>query len=112
MKRHLVAALAVLSLSSAPAIAENESLNAALGGALGGGLGALVGNELGGRSGAIVGGALGAATVTAVTTNEPRHDHRGGYYREPYAVGYYERDHRGPHRSFCPPGQAKKGLCW
>ena len=111
MKRHLAAALAALSLSSAPALAESEGLNAALGGAIGGGLGALVGNELGGRSGAIVGGALGAATVTAVTTNEPRHRHRGDY-REPYAVGSYERDHRRPHRSFCPPGQAKKGLCW
>jgi hypothetical protein len=111
MKSYLAGALVVLSFLSAPAMADSERVEAVIGGAVGGGLGALIGNELGGRNGAIVGGALGAAAVTAVTTAESRHDHRGGGYREPRAVRYYEQDRRGPRGYFCPPGQAKKGRC-
>jgi hypothetical protein len=94
-------------LCSAPALAGNQSLDAAIGGGLGGAAGAAIGSELGGRQGAIVGGALGAATGAAVTTSGHREPEYvpydpppKRYYRSPPAPDY-----------FCPPGQAKKRRC-
>lgn len=108
MKRGLALALATCSILSLPAIAAEDSLQAALGGAVGGGLGALIGNELGGRGGAIVGGALGAATVTAVATPGPRRWADPPVHGRP--VYRYDGDEYG--RVSCPPGLARQGRCW
>lgn len=43
-----------------------------------------------------------------------RHDYRhydDHYYRDGYYRRYYDDHHHGGYRSFCPPGQAKKGRC-
>lgn len=85
----------------------DQTLDAAIGGALGGGAGAALGQEAGGREGAIIGGALGAAVGTTITTKRSQPENRSRYYetREPVIIEHHE------HRSFCPPGQAKKGNC-
>jgi hypothetical protein len=110
MKRIFTLMFLAAVLLSAPALSDDQSLDAAVGGAVGGGLGAFIGNELGGRDGAILGGAVGAATGAAVTTDH--RDHRPSpprYYVYPAGPRPH---HRGPPpRRFCPPGQAKKGRC-
>jgi len=95
------------TLTSASAIADNSTLDAAIGGGIGGAAGAAIGNEVGGRDGAIVGGALGGAIGAAVNTDdEPRHTtHRKTYYK----TSVPSDGHSGS--KFCPPGQAKKGRC-
>jgi len=111
MKRFLAAALSFASLIGVPAMADNDSLDAAVGSAVGGGLGAFVGNEMAGRNGAIVGGALGAATGAAVATQNDRRpppDYPPRYYSYPAPYHPYPP---GPPGHFCPPGQAKKGRC-
>ena len=111
MKQFLATALYFTSLVGVPAMADNDSLDAAVGSAVGGGLGALLGNEAAGRNGAIVGGALGAATGAAVATQNdrrPRYDYPPRYYSYPAPYRPYPP---GPPRHFCPPGQAKKGNC-
>jgi hypothetical protein len=125
MKRTLTTLLLSLSLTAAPAFADDYSGRAAVGGAVGGALGAYLGAEVDGRTGAIVGGGLGAAAGTAIATDgyrEPRryrtypyYRHDGDrYYRDRYRYDYRPRLHnRHPHHGrFCPPGQAKKGRCW
>jgi uncharacterized protein YcfJ len=94
------------ALTSASAIADNSTLDAAIGGAIGVAAGAAIGNEICGRDGAIVGGALGGAVGAAVNTDE-NNDHsrsskRSSYRSEPRYVY--------PASSFCPPGQAKKDV--
>jgi hypothetical protein len=115
MKRYLAGIPMIAVLLGAPAMADDQSLDAAVGGAVGGGLGAFIGNELGGRPGAITGGALGAAAGAAVTTDDyRRYGHPGpAYYGgyPPYGPGY-RYGPPGPPGRFCPPGQAKKGRCW
>lgn len=39
------------------------------------------------------------------------HHHRDRYYRERDYRDHYDGHHHGGYRSFCPPGQAKKGRC-
>lgn len=91
----------IAALIATPALAGNQTLDAAIGGGLGGAAGAAIGNEVGGRNGAILGGALGAAGGAAVTTDEQR-DRR---YHD-------DRDRRrGGRGNFCPPGLAKQGRC-
>jgi hypothetical protein len=112
MKQFLAAALSFASLVGVPAMADNDSLDAAVGSAVGGGLGALLGNEAAGRNGAIVGGALGAATGAAVATQNdrrPRYDYPPRYYSYPPTYRSFPPGPPGPY--FCPPGQAKKGRC-
>lgn len=96
-----------LTLTSATAIADNSTLDAAIGGGIGGAAGAAIGNEIGGRDGAIVGGALGGAVGAAINTDEKHqynNTNKNEYYRsEPRYVR--------PASRFCPPGQAKKGRC-
>jgi hypothetical protein len=95
------------TLTSASAIADNSTLDAAIGGGIGGAAGAAIGNEIGGRDGAIVGGALGGAAGAAVNTDE-NNDHSDSDKRSSYRSGprYVH-----PASRFCPPGQAKKGRC-
>lgn len=84
-------------LVAAPAIADDDTLEAAIGGGLGGAAGAAIGNEIGGDEGAIIGGALGAAGGAYLATEEDGYDDD-------------DRDDRF-NEDFCPPGQAKKGRC-
>jgi outer membrane lipoprotein SlyB len=96
------------TLTSASAIADNSTLDAAIGGGIGGAAGAAIGNEIGGRDGAIIGGALGGAVGVAVNTDEkPQHSssHRKTYHRS----DHHQHEHHSSH--FCPPGQDKKGRC-
>ena len=102
--RYLVFAV---TLVSAPAGAENSTLDAAIGGGIGGAAGAALGNEIGGRDGAIVGGALGGAVGAAVNTDEDRHNRKQGKNTSYRSDDRYVR----PTSHFCPPGQAKKGRC-
>ncbi len=106
-----------VALATGPAVAQNHSAQAALGAGLGGALGAYIGSEVDGRGGAIVGGALGAAAGAAIAT--PRYyEHSRVVVREVYRPrprAHYrpgwDHYHDHPERSFCPPGQAKKGRC-
>jgi hypothetical protein len=108
------------SILCVSAVRASDSLDAAIGGAVGGGLGAFVGSEIGGREGAIIGGAVGGAAGAAVATDGHRAVRPEPYYRPVpvyrapvYRAPVYREPiyHRHP-RSFCPPGQAKKGRCW
>jgi len=108
----------VFTLTSAPVIAGNSTLDAAIGGGIGGAAGAAIGNEIGGRDGAIIGGALGGAVGVAVITDEKSHHdspHRRAYFgnddyqHEHHRHNHYRHEHH--HAHFCPPGQAKKGRC-
>jgi outer membrane lipoprotein SlyB len=104
--KHLLCC-ATLSSTLAQLALADQTLDAALGGALGGGAGAAIGQQAGGREGAVIGGALGAAVGTTITTKHSHHESRSQYYeaREPVIIEHHE------HRTFCPPGQAKKGNC-
>jgi len=96
------------TLTSASAIADNSTLDAAIGGGIGGAAGAAIGNELGGRDGAIVGGGLGGAIGAAVNT-EDESQHTKAFRKTNYKSSQPKSGHSGSH--FCPPGQAKKGRC-
>ncbi|WP_439841778.1 hypothetical protein [Aeromonas taiwanensis] len=41
--------------------------------------------------------------------DDHHHHHRDRYYRERDYRDHYDGHHHGGYRSFCPPGQAKKG---
>ncbi|MCO4203808.1 hypothetical protein [Aeromonas taiwanensis] len=43
--------------------------------------------------------------------DDHHHHHRDRYYRERDSRDHYDGHHHGGYRSFCPPGQAKKGRC-
>ncbi|MBP4039711.1 hypothetical protein DRM94_03205 [Aeromonas taiwanensis] len=43
--------------------------------------------------------------------DDHHHHHRDRYYRERDYRDHYDGHHHGGYRSFCPPGQAKKGRC-
>lgn len=43
--------------------------------------------------------------------DDHHHHHRDRYYRERDYRDDYDGHHHGGYRSFCPPGQAKKGRC-
>ena len=95
-----------LSLTSATAIAGDQTIDAALGGGIGGAIGGALGAEIDGRNGAIIGSGVGAAIGAAVATAEDKtsvHRHSGS---AGYAVA---KDH--PKGYHCPPGQAKKDRC-
>ena len=96
-----------LALTTASAIADNSTLDAAIGGGRGGAAGAAIGNEIGGRDGAIVGGALGGAVGAAVNTDD-KHNHNKSNKKTSYRS---EPQYVRPASRFCPPGQAKKGRC-
>jgi len=103
-KRYLGFLLALVVIE---ANADSSTLDAAIGGGIGGAAGAAIGNEIGGREGAIAGGALGGAVGAAYNTDDsPR-------YSDQHRKTYYESAprHQHPGSHFCPPGQAKKGLC-
>ncbi len=104
--KFLLGCVAAFGALTQPVFAD-QTLDAALGGALGGGAGAAIGQQAGGREGAVIGGALGAAVGTTITTKRSQHESRSRYYeaREPVIIEHHE------HRTFCPPGQAKKGNC-
>jgi hypothetical protein len=89
----------LLCALSLPALAEDDTLDAAVGGAIGGAVGAAIGNEVGGRDGAVLGGAIGGAAGVAIATESDGDDGRG-----PVIVTGGPADHRG-----LPPGLAKKG---
>lgn len=43
--------------------------------------------------------------------DDHHHHHRDRYYRERDYRDHYDGHHHSGYRSFCPPGQAKKGRC-
>ena len=111
MKTKCKVLLVVLPFLSLPAVADNSTLDAAIGGGLGGAVGGAVGNELGGRDGAIIGAGVGAAAGAAISTSEngeSKHESGSRKSRPDVRVEY---DRYPARRSFCPPGQAKKGRC-
>lgn len=114
MNRSATLALIVAALSCGPALADNQTTDAAIGGAIGGATGAVIGSQVGGREGAIVGGAIGAATGTAIATDggEPRHEHvhEVEHVEKVEHVEVIEH-HRHHHGGFCPPGLARQGRC-
>lgn len=113
MNRSAVLTLIIAALSCGPALAGNQTTDAAIGGAIGGATGALIGSQVGGREGAVVGSAVGAATGTAIATDgdEPRHEHVREVEHVEVVEHHYEHHHERYHGGFCPPGLAKKGRC-
>ena len=100
--KNLLCAALLLAMSSTPALAGSNTVDAAIGGAIGGALGAAVGNEIGGREGAVVGGAIGGAAGAAIAT-----DSNGKPIRTQTVHTHVIAEPR-PVRSL-PPGLAKQG---
>ncbi len=102
--RRVYCLIAIMAFLPAVVIAaDNQTIDAAIGGAVGGAIGGAIGAEVGGREGAIIGAGVGAAAGAAVNTKDSE------AYDKEHRVYYYEKSrHR---RTFCPPGQAKKGRC-
>ena len=69
MKTLLLATTAILTLSAAPALAQNSDTDAAVGGTAGGVSGAIAGGLIFGPIGAIIGGFTGAVIGAEVVSN-------------------------------------------